>query len=129
MKIIRLLVEVTNSPAGGKLAEDAHQAMLNVTIPDALRYSGVRSLVGPLEGSRRLRNLYLLVISSIHVLNNTADFFLFVCHQYVKVASLQFSLLQMHLQSPAVLNLILLFSFSMCCVFRTTMCNAVWTTQ
>ncbi|XP_070783240.1 integrin alpha-3b [Enoplosus armatus] len=43
MKIIRLMVEVTNFPARGKLAEDAHQAMLNVTIPDALRYSGVRS--------------------------------------------------------------------------------------
>ncbi|XP_070707377.1 integrin alpha-3b [Pempheris klunzingeri] len=44
MKIIRLMVEVTNFPAQGRLAEDAHQAMLNVTIPDALRYSGVRPL-------------------------------------------------------------------------------------
>nr|XP_061807375.1 integrin alpha-3-like [Nerophis lumbriciformis] len=43
MKIIRLMVEVTNFPLRGKLAEDAHQAMLNVTIPDALQYSGVRS--------------------------------------------------------------------------------------
>ncbi|XP_042363978.1 integrin alpha-3b [Plectropomus leopardus] len=43
MKIIRLMVEVTNFPMGGKLAEDAHQAVLNVTIPDALSYSGVRS--------------------------------------------------------------------------------------
>ncbi|XP_044193491.1 integrin alpha-3b [Thunnus albacares] len=43
MKIIRLMVEVTNFPSRGKVAEDAHQAMLNVTIPDALRYSGVRS--------------------------------------------------------------------------------------
>ncbi|XP_077406914.1 integrin alpha-3b isoform X2 [Vanacampus margaritifer] len=43
MKIIRLMVEVTNFPTRGKLAEDAHQAMLNVTIPDALKYSGVRS--------------------------------------------------------------------------------------
>nr|XP_020461843.1 integrin alpha-3 isoform X2 [Monopterus albus] len=43
MKIIRLMVEVTNFPTGGKLAEDAHQATLNITIPDALRYSGVRS--------------------------------------------------------------------------------------
>ncbi len=75
MKIISLMVEVTNSPAGGKLAEDAHQAMLNVTIPDALRYSGVRSAVRPLEGSTRLRNAPLLVISSFHVLNYTVHFF------------------------------------------------------
>uniref|UniRef100_A0A8C3B372 Integrin, alpha 3b n=1 Tax=Cyclopterus lumpus TaxID=8103 RepID=A0A8C3B372_CYCLU len=50
IKIIRLMVNVTNFPAQGKLGEDAHQAMLNVTIPDALRYSGVRSAVRPLEG-------------------------------------------------------------------------------
>ncbi|XP_073346034.1 integrin alpha-3b [Pagrus major] len=43
MKIIRMKVEVTNFPSQGKLGEDAHQAMLNITIPDALRYSGVRS--------------------------------------------------------------------------------------
>uniref|UniRef100_A0A674ML96 Integrin, alpha 3b n=1 Tax=Takifugu rubripes TaxID=31033 RepID=A0A674ML96_TAKRU len=43
VKIIRLKIEVTNVPSTGKLAEDAHQAALNVTIPDALRYSGVRS--------------------------------------------------------------------------------------
>ncbi|KAM8730255.1 integrin alpha-3b isoform 2-T2 [Acanthopagrus schlegelii] len=43
MKTIRLLVNVTNFPSQGKLAEDAHQAMLNITIPEALRYSGVRS--------------------------------------------------------------------------------------
>ncbi|XP_077482885.1 integrin alpha-3b [Stigmatopora argus] len=43
IKIIRLIVEVTNFPTRGKLAEDAHQAMLNVSIPEALQYSGVRS--------------------------------------------------------------------------------------
>ncbi|XP_068161196.1 integrin alpha-3b [Antennarius striatus] len=43
MRILRLKVEVTNSPERGKLAEDAHQAMLNATIPDSLSYSGVRS--------------------------------------------------------------------------------------
>ncbi|KAM8836033.1 integrin alpha-3b isoform 2-T3 [Spinachia spinachia] len=44
MKIIRLMVNVTNlATAAGKLGEDAHQAELNVTIPDALIYSGVRS--------------------------------------------------------------------------------------
>lgn len=51
VKIIRLMIEVTNVPSNGKLAEDAHQAALNVTIPDALRYSGVRSAVRPLGGS------------------------------------------------------------------------------
>uniref|UniRef100_A0A8D3AHU2 Integrin, alpha 3b n=1 Tax=Scophthalmus maximus TaxID=52904 RepID=A0A8D3AHU2_SCOMX len=44
MKIVRLMVEVTNFATGGKLGEDAHQAMLNITIPDALSYSGVRSM-------------------------------------------------------------------------------------
>ncbi|XP_074477189.1 integrin alpha-3b isoform X1 [Sebastes fasciatus] len=43
MKKIRLIVEVTNFPYRGKAGEDAHQAMLNVTIPDALKYSSVRS--------------------------------------------------------------------------------------
>ncbi|XP_037319598.2 integrin alpha-3b isoform X2 [Pungitius pungitius] len=43
MKIISLMVNVTNLPAAGKLGEDAHQAALNVTVPDALRYSAVRS--------------------------------------------------------------------------------------
>lgn len=48
------MVEVTNFPSTGKMAEDAHQAMLNITIPEALTYYGVRSSVRPLEGSRRL---------------------------------------------------------------------------
>lgn len=43
MKILRLQVEVTNTPDGGKVAEDAHLAKLYVTIPGALKYSGVRS--------------------------------------------------------------------------------------
>ncbi|CAJ1080794.1 integrin alpha-3 [Xyrichtys novacula] len=43
VKKIRLMVEVTNRPDGGRLAEDAHQAALTVTLPDTLRYSGVRS--------------------------------------------------------------------------------------
>ncbi|XP_061564634.1 integrin alpha-3b [Cololabis saira] len=42
MKRIKLGVEVTNYDYG-KEAEDAHQAMLNVTIPNALKYYGVRS--------------------------------------------------------------------------------------
>ncbi|XP_040885313.1 integrin alpha-3b [Toxotes jaculatrix] len=43
IKIITLMVEVTNFPSPGKLAEDAHQATLDVTIPDTLTYSGVRA--------------------------------------------------------------------------------------
>lgn len=54
IKIIQLMVEVTNFPSPGKLAEDAHQTELNVTIPEALTYSAVRSSVRPLEGSRHL---------------------------------------------------------------------------
>ncbi|XP_059181212.1 integrin alpha-3b [Centropristis striata] len=46
MKVVRLNVEVTNLPSRGRLAEDAHQAMLNITIPDALSYSGVRPTKG-----------------------------------------------------------------------------------
>ncbi|XP_008300957.1 integrin alpha-3b [Stegastes partitus] len=43
IKLLKLQVVVTNAPAPGKLAEDAHQAEVNITIPDALKYSGVRS--------------------------------------------------------------------------------------
>ncbi|XP_067100400.1 integrin alpha-3b isoform X1 [Osmerus mordax] len=43
VKKVMLLVEVTNTPSQGKVAEDAHQAMLNITIPDVLRYSGFRA--------------------------------------------------------------------------------------
>lgn len=43
VKKVMLMVEVTNLLTPGKLAEDAHQATLNITIPDTLRYSGVRS--------------------------------------------------------------------------------------
>ncbi|XP_071393895.1 integrin alpha-3b [Centroberyx affinis] len=43
VKKVMLKVEVTNLRAPGKVAEDAHQAMLNITIPETLRYSGVRS--------------------------------------------------------------------------------------
>lgn len=53
-KKIQLMVEVTNFPSTGKPAEDAHQAMLNITVPEALTYYGVRSSVRPLEGSRHL---------------------------------------------------------------------------
>lgn len=42
MKILRLQVEVTNFPGPGKLAEDAHQAMINISIPPALSYSAFR---------------------------------------------------------------------------------------
>lgn len=71
MKTIKLLVNVTNFPSQGKLAEDAHQAMLNITIPEALRYSGVRSNVRPLGGSRQLRNVHVLVVHT-HIMCSVA---------------------------------------------------------
>ncbi|XP_072230104.1 integrin alpha-3b [Leuresthes tenuis] len=43
LKILKLLVEVTNFHSSVRPAEDAHQAMLNITIPKALKYSAVRS--------------------------------------------------------------------------------------
>ncbi|KAI5627407.1 integrin alpha-3 precursor, partial [Silurus asotus] len=43
IKKLMLLVEVSNMPESGKQAEDAHQAMLNISIPLALTYSGFRS--------------------------------------------------------------------------------------
>ncbi|CAN9508636.1 unnamed protein product [Ophioblennius macclurei] len=43
MKILNLKVEVTNFPSFGRLAEDAHQATLNISIPSALSYSAFRS--------------------------------------------------------------------------------------
>ncbi|XP_062298399.1 integrin alpha-3b [Scomber scombrus] len=49
IKIVQLMVEVTNIPSEQKLAEDAHQAMLNVTIPNALIYSAVRSTDNEVE--------------------------------------------------------------------------------
>lgn len=64
IKIIKLMVEVTNFPSEGKVAEDAHQAMLNITIPDALTYSGVRFGVCPLERSTWLKYFHFFVISS-----------------------------------------------------------------
>uniref|UniRef100_A0A9J7XJV2 Integrin, alpha 3b n=1 Tax=Cyprinus carpio carpio TaxID=630221 RepID=A0A9J7XJV2_CYPCA len=42
IKKLVMMVEVTNTPDGGRQAEDAHQAMLNITIPPSLQYSGVR---------------------------------------------------------------------------------------
>nr|XP_055032649.1 integrin alpha-3b isoform X1 [Misgurnus anguillicaudatus] len=46
IKKVVMMVEVTNMPEVDREAEDAHQAMLNVTIPTALRYSGVRTPSG-----------------------------------------------------------------------------------
>ncbi|XP_035254893.1 integrin alpha-3-like isoform X1 [Anguilla anguilla] len=43
VKKLMVLVNVTNLPAPGKLAEDAHQALLNLTVPSALHFFGVRS--------------------------------------------------------------------------------------
>uniref|UniRef100_A0A671U4X8 Integrin, alpha 3b n=1 Tax=Sparus aurata TaxID=8175 RepID=A0A671U4X8_SPAAU len=83
MKTIKLLVNVTNFPSQGKLAEDAHQAMLNITIPEALRYSGVRSndhdvqcsldetvicdLGNPLKGNKNVRLALIFETSGINL--------------------------------------------------------------
>uniref|UniRef100_A0A8C6M0V5 Integrin, alpha 3b n=3 Tax=Nothobranchius TaxID=28779 RepID=A0A8C6M0V5_NOTFU len=42
IKQVRVLVDVTNLPSPGRLAEDAHLTMLNVTFTQPLTYSGVR---------------------------------------------------------------------------------------
>ena len=54
VKKVVILVEVTNLPGEGKLAEDAHEAMLNISIPQSLSYFGVRFTVQPLGGSTSL---------------------------------------------------------------------------
>ncbi|XP_052426948.1 integrin alpha-3b [Carassius gibelio] len=46
IKKMVMTVEVTNAPDGGRQAEDAHQAMLNISIPPSLQYSGVRPQPG-----------------------------------------------------------------------------------
>ncbi|MCJ8738307.1 hypothetical protein PDJAM_G00034110 [Pangasius djambal] len=43
VKKLVLLVEVSNMPESSREAEDAHQAMLNITVPPTLTYSGFRS--------------------------------------------------------------------------------------
>ncbi|KAK2829162.1 hypothetical protein Q7C36_017152 [Tachysurus vachellii] len=43
IKKLLLLVNVTNFPSPGRLAEDAHNTELNVSISSSLRYSAVRS--------------------------------------------------------------------------------------
>uniref|UniRef100_A0A8C5A8M3 Integrin, alpha 3b n=1 Tax=Gadus morhua TaxID=8049 RepID=A0A8C5A8M3_GADMO len=52
VKKVVILVEVTNLPGEGKLAEDAHEAMLNISIPQSLSYFGVRFTVQPLGGKK-----------------------------------------------------------------------------
>lgn len=39
-----LQVKITNKPTDATNGEDAHQARLNVTLPDTLTYSNVRSV-------------------------------------------------------------------------------------
>ncbi|XP_063076691.1 integrin alpha-3b [Engraulis encrasicolus] len=43
VKKVVLQVVVTNYPEGGREAEDAHQAKLNITFPPSLLYSGIRA--------------------------------------------------------------------------------------
>lgn len=51
IKKLVMMVEITNMPDEGRQAEDAHQAMLNITIPPTLKYSGVRTQVSPHGGA------------------------------------------------------------------------------
>lgn len=51
IKKLVMMVEVTNTPDGDRQAEDAHQAMLNITIPPSLKYSAVRRQVKPHRGA------------------------------------------------------------------------------
>ncbi|XP_050980001.1 integrin alpha-3b isoform X2 [Labeo rohita] len=46
IKKLVMMVDVTNMPDEGRPAEDAHQAMLNISIPPSLKYSGVRRQLG-----------------------------------------------------------------------------------
>ncbi|KAM9831708.1 integrin alpha-3b [Neosynchiropus ocellatus] len=89
VKIIWLKVEVTNFPTGDRKAEDAHQAALNVTIPDALTYSGVRSeafdvecvytgsviceLGNPLGGNDKVSLSLRFETSNIHLLTEEIE--------------------------------------------------------
>ncbi|KAM4524809.1 integrin alpha-3b isoform 2-T2 [Odontesthes bonariensis] len=87
LKILILLVEVTNFPSSGRLAEDAHQAMLNITIPKALKYSAVRSanvectfdgaviceLGNPLRANRKVSLTLRLETSGIDLYTNELE--------------------------------------------------------
>ena len=41
MKKIKLLIDVTNVLSAGNLAEDAHNTVINVTIPPSLQFASV----------------------------------------------------------------------------------------
>ncbi|XP_066522557.1 integrin alpha-3b [Hoplias malabaricus] len=47
IKKLVLRVVVTNLPESNRVAEDAHQALLNITIPPVLKYSGWRTQMDP----------------------------------------------------------------------------------
>lgn len=53
VKKVMLVVDVNNFQSPGKPAEDAHNAMLNVTIPPSLIYSAFRSKVRGREADPR----------------------------------------------------------------------------
>ncbi|KAL0180052.1 hypothetical protein M9458_025494, partial [Cirrhinus mrigala] len=54
IKKLVMMVNVTNIPDGGRPAEDAHQSMLNITIPPSLKFSGARYSVRPHGGALSL---------------------------------------------------------------------------
>ncbi|KAI4892916.1 hypothetical protein NFI96_024477, partial [Prochilodus magdalenae] len=43
VKRVTLLVNISNIPSEGRLAEDAYTTVLNITYPDSLQYSSIRS--------------------------------------------------------------------------------------
>ncbi len=51
-----LEVNVSNTPSPGRPAEDAHNAVLNISIPQLLIYSGVRTKVVKLKVFQPLEN-------------------------------------------------------------------------
>uniref|UniRef100_A0A8C4SYM2 Integrin, alpha 3b n=1 Tax=Erpetoichthys calabaricus TaxID=27687 RepID=A0A8C4SYM2_ERPCA len=69
VKKLYVTVNVTNYPSATKEAEDAHQAILNITLPSALQYSGVRSATILLifEASGITLNTQEITLSGSHV--------------------------------------------------------------
>ncbi|KAK1798382.1 hypothetical protein P4O66_007844 [Electrophorus voltai] len=73
IKKLSLLVNVTNAPTAERPAEDAHNAVLNITIPPSLRYSGLRSLSSAIECSPE-GNVILCELGNPFTTNQMVDF-------------------------------------------------------
>lgn len=68
VKKLMLLVEVSNVPESGREAEDAHQAMLNITVPPSLTYSGFRSKVRTHRGALLQRSPHIFFTALLRYL-------------------------------------------------------------